>query len=126
MKMVQGFESTQDPITVRLKLERGDVNIVKIITEIRPKGKKGPCLKVLLAPGSVTKVVRPLWCVTTSLIWKRSSNWYLRTDFEAMFGQHGENLAYIGYSASILKCLKRQVFSSNYRDRREGTGLATL
>ena len=72
-----------------MELEWGNLNVIKIICKIRPKGKKGPCPKMLLTPASISKLVKPFGCVTTYLMRKKSADWKVRRNLETMFPKNG-------------------------------------
>ena len=83
--MIEGFESAQKPIAVRIKLERGDLYVVQVILEVWSQGKKSTRPQVLLAPGSVLKFLGASGSGAATLKWGRSPHGDVRTNLKAVF-----------------------------------------
>lgn len=77
MKVVQGFKGCKDPISVCLQLERGKLNIIQIIFEIRFQREQSSSLKVFIAPCRILELGGTPGSVAATFVGERGSNWYV-------------------------------------------------
>ena len=94
--MVERFEGAQDSISVCVKLEQSNPHVIQVILEVRPQGKKSTRPQMLLAPGSVLKLLSASGSGATTFVWGRGPYFDLGTDVEAMFTEYGGDLVVVG------------------------------
>ena len=93
--MIKRLEGAQDSVIVCIKLERGNPHIVQVIPEIWPQGKKITRPQMLLAPGSVLKLLSASGSGTTTFERGRGPYGDIRTDLEAMLFKYGGDLVIV-------------------------------
>ena len=81
---------------------------------------------MLLAPGSISQLVRPLGCLTYSFVREGSADGYLGRDLDVVLPEYYRYMSNVCEGSLIIQGLKGYLFGYNYERRRLGTSLTLL